>query len=71
MTPVESPGHVYESACLNQITAPAQESYLSVCAHPCVNSCASLLYVSVHTALPWGHPGGVWMKIGEVPPSPR
>ncbi|CAJ1071893.1 hypothetical protein OJAV_G00167470 [Xyrichtys novacula] len=21
-------------------------------------------------ALPWGHPGGVWMKTGEVPSSP-
>lgn len=27
MTPKESPGHVYESVCLNQITPPGQESY--------------------------------------------
>ena len=31
----------------------------------------SLNWVSLHTALRWSHPRGVWMKIGEVPPSPR
>ncbi|KAL7832376.1 hypothetical protein AOLI_G00299240 [Acnodon oligacanthus] len=36
--------------------------------------CSSLLSARgparVQEALSWSHPGGVWMKIGEVPSSP-
>lgn len=33
--------------------------------------CDTQLCLSLHAALRRGHPRGVWMKTGEVPPSPR
>lgn len=81
MTPKESPGHIYESVCLNQITPsgrqsiPSGASVLSDCvqAFMCweeISRTASRC-VSLCAALRWSHPWGVWMKTGEVPSSPR
>lgn len=81
MTPKESPGHIYESVCLNQITPsgrqsiPSGASVLSDCVQALmcweeISRTASCC-VSLCAALRWSHPRGVWMKTGEVPSSPR
>lgn len=75
MSPKEWPGHVTESVCLSQMTPPGQACHhqqgIDVCVCMCVSSWSTLQHVSLHAALSWRHPWGVWMKTGEVPPSPR
>lgn len=81
MTPKESPGHIYESVCLNQITPPGKRRTPSRASVPSDRVQALMCWVEIprtdshcvspRAALRWSHPRGVRMKTGAVPSSPR
>lgn len=64
----ESRCHIYDPVCLNQISPLGQVSRCrgGSSEHEPPNTVFICTLV-----VSWGHSGGVRMKIGEVPPSPR